>query len=45
MEKMSLTTSSGKALLLRASFSSSWKNTYSRRWVTGLAAGRELPHP
>ena len=43
LEKMSLTTSSGKALLLRASFSSSWKKTCSRRWVTepvGLSRGR-----
>ena len=44
LEKMSLTTSSGKALLLRASFSSSWKNTYSRRWVTGPVAEKDL-HP
>lgn len=44
MEKMSLTTSSGKALLLRASFSSSWKNTYSRSWVTGPVAEKDL-HP
>lgn len=44
LEKMSLTTSSGKALLLRASFSSSWKNTYSRSWVTGPVAEKDL-HP
>lgn len=31
LEKMSLTTSSGKALLLRASLSSSWKNTCTRQ--------------
>lgn len=36
LEKMSLTTSSGKALLLRASSSSSWKKTCGRHRVTGL---------
>lgn len=41
LEKMSLTTSSGKALLRPASFSSSWKNTCKR----GPAPGHTLNHP
>lgn len=45
LEKMSLTTSSGKALLLRASFSSSWKKTCSHRWVTEPVAEQEPPTP